>query len=149
MGQEISVQLEARLAAGIAERLIGCGRAALPAEACGLWIGRRTPRGWFVERALDSPNLAPQPRSAFRVDPVFQLRAEREAAARGWQVLGSWHSHPAGSPRPSARDLAGARLGDLLGIVAVEPAGHAHLGLWTPGPREPLPVHCSAQGACR
>jgi proteasome lid subunit RPN8/RPN11 len=126
------------LPAGLVSSLARRTKEAWPDEACGMWVGIGAGGDWRVEQHIWSPNLARPARSAFRIDPVVQLRAERLAAGRGWRVLGSWHSHPAGSPHPSAADLALARASELLGIVAVSPEGGTRLQVW----------RASAAGAC-
>lgn len=127
--------MEAHLAPGLEAQLIAWGMRARPEEACGVWIGALKSGHFRVDEVLESPNLARgtaaagQPR--FRLDPLVQLRAERLARVQGRRVLGSWHSHPSGASRPSRLDLAGARAGELLGILALGPSTDARLRLWT------------------
>ena len=99
-------------------------------EACGLWWGRRRSWGWSLWGGLEAPNLAPEPRRRFLVDPVVQLKAERRARELGALILGSWHSHPGGGVHPSALDLAAARPGELLGLLVPGGSGPVELHLW-------------------
>lgn len=39
------------------------------------------------------------------MDPVSQTQASESLAARGFQVIGWYHSHPAFDPNPSIRDI--------------------------------------------
>jgi len=72
------------------------GRAAYPAEACGLLLGRTADDG--VREALrvrPARNLdAERARDRYLLDPADRLAAEREAAADGLAVVGVYHSHP-------------------------------------------------------
>lgn len=44
----------------------------------------------------------------FTVDPAEQYGAWRNAASHGWEIGGSFHSHPVSAAAPSATDVAGA-----------------------------------------
>ena len=86
-------------------RLFGWARGAAPREACGLLLGQPGRGGEpdVVARALWSRNLAPR-LDRFDLHPEDQLLAERLARADALEVLGVWHTHPAGGPEPSRRD---------------------------------------------
>ena len=78
-------------------------RAAFPAEACGLLVGR----GRRVERLVPLPNAAPNRRAVrFAIDPARYAAAERAAARAKLAVLGVWHSHPLSPAAPSETDAA-------------------------------------------
>ena len=79
--------------------------AAAPHEACGLLIGPR----WHVGLLWPCRNVwvpAEERQCRFAIDPREQLLAQKWARQRGWDVLGSLHSHPKGEPVPSATDRA-------------------------------------------
>ncbi len=105
----------------LAQALIAAAEA-YPGEACGLLIGYRGPGDRRrVTRLELSPNLAADPATAFEVDPGLRIGLERELRDQEQELVGIFHSHPNGSARPSARDLASAlepRLAWL--IVAVD-----------------------------
>ncbi len=75
----------------------------LPLEACGLLAGSEG----LVEEVILIPNAASSP-SRFRMDPIEQLRAFDRIEAQHMQLLGIFHSHPAGPASPSATDVAEA-----------------------------------------
>ncbi len=81
-----------------------------PEEACGLLAGS----GSEVREVLPIPNRN-RSATSFRMDPVEQLRAFNWMDLNGLELVGIYHSHPAGpesgspgNPRPSPTDLAEA-----------------------------------------
>ncbi len=109
-------------------RLVEWARLARPREACGLLLGPGRgepaegaspggPAGCAeVCRALWSRNLAERA-DRYELDPAAHLLGERVARSAGLAVIGTWHSHPSGSSRPSATDLGGAHAGWWYVIV--------------------------------
>ena len=96
----------------VLERLL---RAPAPQEGCALVLAEPAcaspPAGsrsaWRIQRLWPCLNVwQPQAerRRRFGIDPREQLHAQVWARARGWQVLGSAHSHPGGPATPSATD---------------------------------------------
>ncbi len=80
----------------------------MPEESCGVLFGAvATPRA-RLHAAVVTTNTAADPERGFRVDGVAWLRLADRAARRGWQVLGTWHSHPNGSIQPSVADKRAA-----------------------------------------
>jgi proteasome lid subunit RPN8/RPN11 len=76
-------------------------RVSSPEECCGLLLGRGT-----IDEALPVANIHPDSRYRFELDPQALIDAHRAARAGGPQVLGYYHSHPAGPAEPSATDRA-------------------------------------------
>ena len=56
-------------------------------------------------------------RNRFAIDPREQISAQRWARSKGWEIVGSAHSHPKGSNKPSAIDLYWAATPSLMIIV--------------------------------
>ncbi len=79
--------------------MTGCA----PLEACGLLAGKgcRVESVFFVANAAQSP-------VRFRMDPQEQLETFNQIEARGLELVGIFHSHPAGPERPSPTDVAEA-----------------------------------------
>lgn len=44
--------------------------------------------------------------TGYTVDPVEHYRAWKDAEARGWELIGAFHSHPSGPKTLSLTDLA-------------------------------------------
>jgi proteasome lid subunit RPN8/RPN11 len=83
------------------ETIRSAARTAAPQECCGLLLGEAT-----VEEARPAANVAADPRRRFEIDPQALVDAHRAARTGGPQVLGYYHSHPAGPAEPSATDRA-------------------------------------------
>lgn len=74
-----------------------------PLEACGLLAGRND----RVEKVLFVQNQAQSP-VRFVMDPYEQLQAFERIDADGLDLLGIFHSHPAGPETASPTDIAEA-----------------------------------------
>lgn len=86
-----------------------------PRECCGLLVGR----GARVAFALPMANTHARPRAAFRLDPADHITIRRvlRRFAPPLEIVGVYHSHPAGGTRPSPRDLAEAHYPDWLFVI--------------------------------
>jgi proteasome lid subunit RPN8/RPN11 len=84
-----------------------------------------------VEAVAETANVCSDPADSFEVDPTILFAILRAERAGGPRVIGHYHSHPNGSPTPSARDAAMAlQPGRLWLIVA---AGEARMWREVPG----------------
>ena len=75
----------------------------LPLEACGLLAGKHDQ----VEKMITVRNQAQSP-VRFVMDPYEQLRAFEWIESNGLELLGIFHSHPAGPETASPVDIAEA-----------------------------------------
>jgi len=75
----------------------------VPMEACGLLAGKKN----RVEKMIGIRNQA-QSRVRFVMDPYEQLTAFDWIESNGLDLLGIFHSHPAGPETASATDIAEA-----------------------------------------
>lgn len=99
----------------VLERLIEAAAEALPQESCGLLTGR----AGRIEGVVPTRNVHPEPATHFEIDPQALVDAHRAARNGGPQVLGYYHSHPAGPAAPSAADRReAAGDGSVWAIVA-------------------------------
>lgn len=93
-----------------------------PEEICGMVIGRPgAPDTYGVRPVPNIANREPQDdpggrlrdaRTAYKMDPLEQLRVLREVDARGWEVLAFYHSHPDHAAYFSAMDRERALMAD-------------------------------------
>ena len=107
-----------------------------PQEACGILLGE----GGWITQAHAAANVHPLPATHFEIDPQALIDAHRAARGGGPQIVGYFHSHPAGPPAPSATDRACAagdgRVWAIIGGAAIcfwrdEPQGFAAIS-YTP-----------------
>ena len=76
---------------------------AYPYECCGLLAGPVADS--HVARFYPCRNVA-ESAKVYTVDPLDHLRAERDAEANGWEIVGVVHSHTHTEPYPSPTDVA-------------------------------------------
>ncbi len=99
---------------------------AYPDECCGILLGE----GETITDALPAPNVHSTPRTHFEIDPQALVDAHRAARSAGPQVLGYYHSHPAGPPYPSSTDRAEAANDGKVWAIVCEDA----IGWWRDTP---------------
>jgi proteasome lid subunit RPN8/RPN11 len=105
--------------------LIAEAARAAPAECCGLLLGRE---GRILENRR-AANVAAEPLLRFEIDPAALFAAHRVARTGGPELVGYYHSHPAGHPRPSATDCEHASGDDR--VWAIVAAGE--VAFWRDG----------------
>jgi proteasome lid subunit RPN8/RPN11 len=108
-----------------------------PNECCGILLGKAEDNAKQVLEVVPLANLRHDPKRAqellpleepgresernrFLIDPLEQLRVEKDARARGLDVVGYYHSHPDHPARPSAYDRDHAWPWYSYVIVSVE-----------------------------
>ena len=103
-----------RLRIGAAQRLamIRHAEQCLPEEGCGLLGGVAAD----VLRVIPVENADHSP-SRYRMEPEAQIQAMLDLEQSGLDLLGIFHSHPAGPPDLSMTDLAEARYPECAYIV--------------------------------
>ncbi len=94
------------LAAHLSGALLAEARGAGSKETCGLLVGRREVVRCLVARTVACSNAAPMgtTETRFEIDPRCLIEEERAARGAGEEVVGFYHSHPAGDPVPSPVD---------------------------------------------
>ena len=95
---------------------------ALPGECCGLLLGS----AGRIEIARPTANVAADPLRFFEIDPQALIAAHMAARGGGPDLLGYYHSHPAGPAEPSPRDVAAAGHDGRLWAIA----GQGRIGWW-------------------
>ena len=102
-----------------------------PLEACGLLYG--APDRIDDWDAVE--NIAEDPARRFEIAPAALFAALRAERGGGPRIVGYWHSHPGGDPRPSPTDAAMAQgdgklwlivAGDEARLWRAEPDGPVH-----------------------
>jgi proteasome lid subunit RPN8/RPN11 len=100
MGMDAAVTRLEVTGAAIAVMVADAARAA-PLECCGLLLGQELGQ---ITQARPATNVHGDPARHFEIDPAALIAAYRNARAGGPALLGFYHSHPNGHPRPSASD---------------------------------------------
>lgn len=91
-----------RLHRGVIDGVIAEARRTAPHECCGVLLVRAREILWFEPvRNLSDDS------SRFDADPLGLLRVEQDADRKSRAIIGYYHSHPLGDPRPSSTDRAG------------------------------------------
>jgi proteasome lid subunit RPN8/RPN11 len=92
----------------LADAVMREGEAAYPYECCGLVLGRLDANDGREATSLlvvNNSREGEDKRRRFVIEPLDFLKAEREAAKKGLEVLGIYHSHPDHPALPSQYDL--------------------------------------------
>ncbi|HTB21089.1 MAG TPA: M67 family metallopeptidase [bacterium] len=79
--------------------------AAYPHEACGVLLGRAGDPARILEAHACANAVTERARDRYLIDPLDQLRIEKDARARSLDVVGYYHSHPDHPAQASATDL--------------------------------------------
>jgi proteasome lid subunit RPN8/RPN11 len=99
-----------------------------PLESCGLLAGK----GEQVEKVLFVRNQAQSP-VRFVMDPYEQLQAFEWIDSQGLELLGIFHSHPAGPETASATDMAEAAYEAVSVIWSCSDGQWMARGFWLAG----------------
>lgn len=99
------------------------------AEICGILGGTHEAEQSIVTSVRQAENVAEMPQMRYYIDPEEQLELTEELEANGEEVVGFYHSHPAGPTKPSETDAARATWpGRSYVIVAMD--GYPFVGSW-------------------
>ena len=110
-----SGRADLEVASDVLDLLQGQAAAVQPNECCGILLGE----GDTVTVTAIHPakNVHPTPHTHFEIDPQTLVDAHRQAREGAPQVIGYYHSHPAGPARPSATDRAQAAGDDRIWAI--------------------------------
>lgn len=109
MGPRPVVPSVLRIPAAVLADAYAHARTGAPEEVCGLLAGRRLGGAHVVERAFRIRNAHSRPIGEYALDPQEHLRLTLHVEDElGLEVVGFYHSHPAGPARLSATDAARA-----------------------------------------
>jgi desampylase len=99
-----------------------------PRECCGLIEGVWCGADAHAIALHSIPNRAADA-DRFEMDPGAHLAAQKAARAKGYSLLGCYHSHPGGQAQPSQADAAGAGEENFLWLIAALVQRNAQLQL--------------------
>ena len=102
------------------EVMLEHARSGYPYEVCGMLLGRGPDGARRVEEVAAVANRETEaPRLRYQIAPEDQIRIQRDARERGWEVIGYYHSHPDHPARPSETDRRIAAEGLSDGVIYV------------------------------
>lgn len=104
--------------------------AGAPEEVCGVLGGDHGSEESRADRGRRAENAAAHPRTAYAIDPEEQLALMEGVEDAGREVVGFYHSHPAGPPEPSETDVARATWPGYSYVVVVLDGTHPYVGSW-------------------
>ncbi|HEV3233604.1 MAG TPA: M67 family metallopeptidase [Candidatus Dormibacteraeota bacterium] len=119
-----------RIALQLQQQMTAMGEAAYPNEGCGIFLGTPGEDPDVVEVRLATNLRQDRTRDRYVMDPKDIMLAEREAEARGLEVLGFWHTHPDHPARPSQYDADHAWPEYVYVIMAIEAGKLAEVTAW-------------------
>ena len=103
-------------------------RASFPRECCGLIEGTCTNEVAHAVALHPARNIALRA-DRFEIAPQDHFKALKQARANGRALIGCYHSHPRGEPKPSAHDLLGAGEENFFWLIAALGEGDGPLTL--------------------
>ncbi len=110
-----------------AKTITAHARAEQPREACGLIAGKG-------ERAIEIiavANAARDPLHAYYMDERALATALTSLDARGLELIGLYHSHPASDPIPSPTDIRQVSYPATPYLIVGLKSGHPQLAVWS------------------
>jgi len=118
-----------RLDPAVREAVVDHAREGAPAEVCGVLGGRYDATASTVTASRRAENVAATPRTRYELDPAEQLRLMDDIEETGADVVGFYHSHPAGPAEPSETDAAQATW-EGYSYVIVDLSAAPSVGAW-------------------
>ncbi len=124
------------------EQIVAHGLEGKPLEICGLLVGVQN---GDETRVLEVHRTDSEDKSelTYTVNPLQQLKIERDATKRGLQIVGIYHTHPATIPYPSKTDVARAHWGDTDDLLF---PGYSYLIVSLRDPENPEPRSFKIEG---
>ena len=114
------------LTSALKEALVAQAEAVAPHECCGLLLGT----GQTITAIQPALNVHPNPATHFEIDPSTLIAAHKAEREGGPQVLGYYHSHPAGPPEPSSADQAMAARDNKVWAIVGQGRGGWVVRFW-------------------
>jgi len=100
------------------DAILDHAREAAPEEACGILAGERDDGDSRVTEIYRTENVAETPEVTYLIDPEEQYDVMSRIEEAGDDVLGFYHSHPAGPSGPSRTDANRATWDGYYYVIA-------------------------------
>lgn len=118
-----------RLGQSTYDELVAHAREGSPHEVCGVLEGSEENGTVRVDALHPVENVADRRTVEYELDPRTQLTVMEAIEDRGREVVGFYHSHPAGPSHPSGTDRERATWLDHRYVI-VSLRGDPHVGCW-------------------
>lgn len=112
------------------DRLVSAARDGAPEEVCGVLAGEFGGRASRVTGVHPAPNAAADPTTRYAIDPERQYAILRTVEDAGDEVVGFYHSHPAGPAGPSETDAAEATWPERSYLIVILSGDAPAVGSW-------------------
>jgi proteasome lid subunit RPN8/RPN11 len=119
-----------RIAREVRDDLLAHAREGAPEEVCGVLGGTHDPEESTVTTALRGENAAADRRLRYELAPEDQLHLMQRVEDGGDDVVGWYHSHPAGPARPSGTDARLATWEGYSYVIVVLSGEKPRIGSW-------------------
>lgn len=140
-----------RLTRSVYDHVVDHARTGAPEEVVGVLGGDYGDERSRADRALGGENVAAEPETTYELAPEEQLALMNDLEDGGREVVGFYHSHPAGPPGPSRTDERRATWEGYTYVIVSLDGKHPYVGAWRwtgeGFQREVLAVHTSAETA--
>lgn len=113
----------------VRDALVDHARDGAPAEVCGV-LGGEYGDTSRVETALRARNVADYPETRYAIDPGEQFDLMEAIEDDGDEVVGFYHSHPAGPATPSRTDAARATWASRSYVIVSLAGDRPRVGSW-------------------
>jgi proteasome lid subunit RPN8/RPN11 len=113
-----------------------------PEEACGLLAGQIEAGMYRVSSVIPATNELHSP-VRYRIDPHEQIAAFNLIDDQGLELVGIYHSHPAGPPDPSPTDIAEAFYPEAVYLIWSAQTGDWHCRAYLIQDAQVFPVEIS------
>lgn len=121
----------------VRDELIEDAREGAPAEVCGIlagesgeYGGESAPDERFVEKVYSVENTAINQYTRYEIDPREQLAVMEQIEESGREIVGFYHSHPAGPSEPSETDVAEATWPGKSYVIVFRDGSGWEVGSW-------------------
>lgn len=110
--------------------IVDHARAGDPEEVCGIFGGEFDDEESLATASHRTENAASEPRTEYAIDPEEQFAVMGAIEDGGQDVVGFYHSHPQGPPRPSDTDRARATWDGYSYVIVTLGGTHPYVGSW-------------------
>jgi [CysO sulfur-carrier protein]-S-L-cysteine hydrolase len=117
------------------EKIVAHGLSGKPLEICGLLVGKKNGEEVVVHDVHEVDSLD-KSELTYSMDGLKYMKVEADAAKRGLQIVGIYHTHPATVPYPSKTDVARAHWEDSDDLIF---PGYSYLIVSLRDPQNPEP----------